>query len=115
LRFRPDNCDGTYSAFCDPAREYTNITAILKSYGKTELLEYMQKYWKAYDGNDEGFWEHEWNKHGTCISTLEPSCYNAYTSQEEVVNFFQTAVNMFKGLESYEVGPTARRMEGSRS
>ena len=60
----PDNCDGTYNSFCDPAREYTNITAILTSYKKNELLEYMKKYWKDYAGNDESFWEHEWNKHG---------------------------------------------------
>jgi ribonuclease T2 len=63
----------------------------------------MKKYWKDDAGNDESFWEHEWNKHGTCISTLEPSCYNGYKAQEEVVDFFQTAVDMYKTLDSYHV------------
>jgi ribonuclease T2 len=72
----------------------------------------MQKYWKAYDGNDEGFWEHEWSKHGTCISTLEPSCYNRYSAQEEVVDFFQKAVDMFEGLDSYNVGSLGSESNG---
>ena len=61
----------------------------------------MNTYWKDYQGNDESFWEHEWGKHGTCISTLEPSCYTDYTPQEEVVDFFTKTVNLFKTLPSY--------------
>jgi len=63
----------------------------------------MNTYWKDYQGNDESFWEHEWGKHGTCISTLNPSCYTDYTGQEEVVDFFQKTVDLFKGLDSYQV------------
>ncbi|GMF76313.1 unnamed protein product [Aspergillus oryzae] len=61
---RPDNCDGSYGQFCDKSREYSNITAILQEQGRTELLSYMKKYWPNYEGDDEEFWEHEWNKHG---------------------------------------------------
>ncbi|KAF2738288.1 ribonuclease T2 [Polyplosphaeria fusca] len=98
----PDRCDGTYDANCDSSREYTNITNILQSFGKTDLLSYMQTYWKDYQGNDETFWQHEWGKHGTCISTLEPDCYTEHKATEEVVDFFQKAVDLFKGLPSYE-------------
>ena len=99
----PDNCDGSYEANCDAARAYTNITAILQSYGKTDLLAYMNTYWKDSAGDDESFWEHEWAKHGTCINTLDPSCYTGYTPQEEIPDFFQTTVNLFKTLDSYTV------------
>ena len=102
-RIRPDNCDGTYEQYCDVNREYTNITAILSSYGASNLLSYMGTYWKDYQGNDESFWEHEWNKHGTCISTLETKCYTGYTPQEEVLDYFNTTVNLFKTLDSYSV------------
>ncbi|KAH7384954.1 ribonuclease T2-like protein [Cadophora sp. MPI-SDFR-AT-0126] len=99
----PDKCDGTYEANCDPSREYTNITAILQSYGKTDLLSYMTTYWKDYQGNDETFWEHEWGKHGTCISTLDTGCYEGHRGQEEVVDYFEVAVGLYKGLGSFEV------------
>jgi ribonuclease T2 len=62
----------------------------------------MSTYWKDYKGNDESFWYHEWAKHGTCISTLEPECYSDHKATEEVVDYFQKAVDLFKGLPSYE-------------
>lgn len=64
----------------------------------------MQTYWKSNDGTDESFWEHEWNKHGTCISTLDTDCYTNYEAQEEVVDFFKTTVKLFKTLDTYQVG-----------
>jgi ribonuclease T2 len=62
----------------------------------------MSTYWKDYQGDDESFWYHEWAKHGTCISTLEPSCYTDHKATEEVVDYFRKAVDLFKGLPSYE-------------
>ena len=61
----------------------------------------MKTYWKDDGGNDESFWEHEWGKHGTCISTFDPKCYVDYTPQQEVVDFFQKTIELFKGLDSY--------------
>lgn len=63
----------------------------------------MSTYWKDYQGNDETFWEHEWGKHGTCISTLDTECYEGHKGQEEVVDYFEVAVGLYKGLSSYEV------------
>ena len=98
----PDNCDGTYEANCDPRRAYTNITEILQAAGADETLEIMQKYWKDYKGDDESFWEHEWSKHGTCISTLDPPCYADYQPTEEVPIFFNRTVSLFQSLPSYD-------------
>jgi len=97
----PDNCDGTYEANCDPKRAYTNITEILQAAGADDTLSYMQKYWKDYNGNDESFWEHEWSKHGTCISTLDPTCYPDYQPTQEVPIFFNRTVSLFQSLPSY--------------
>ena len=98
----PDHCDGTYSQYCDESRQYTNITQILESFNRYDLLDYMNVYWKDEGGNDESFWEHEWGKHGTCISTLDPSCYIDYQPQQEVVDFFQKTVQLFSKLDTYE-------------
>ncbi|KAK3207622.1 hypothetical protein GRF29_103g1558317 [Pseudopithomyces chartarum] len=98
----PDRCDGTYDANCDSSRAYTNISSIISSFGKSDLLSYMSTYWKDYKGDDNTFWSHEWAKHGTCISTLEPTCYTDHKATEEVVDYFQKAVDLFKSLPSYE-------------
>ncbi|KAI1426523.1 ribonuclease t2 [Xylaria sp. FL1777] len=97
----PDNCDGTYQQYCDQNRQYTNITAILQEKALCTLRT-MQTYWKDYTGNDETFWEHEFGKHGTCMSTLNPECYANYQPTDEVADYFTRAVGLFKTLPSYD-------------
>ncbi|KAI9777494.1 MAG: ribonuclease T2-like [Peltula sp. TS41687] len=97
----PDHCDGTFDSYCDKSREYTDIGGIIGQ-ADPALLNYMETYWKADNGDDETFWEHEWNKHGTCINTLEPDCYSNYTPQEEVVDYFQKTVDLFRSLNTYQ-------------
>lgn len=63
----------------------------------------MSMYWKDYWGDDENLWKHEWSKHGTCISTLETKCYSEYVSQEDVVDYFNKTVELFKSLPPYKV------------
>ncbi|KAK1751245.1 hypothetical protein QBC47DRAFT_351239 [Echria macrotheca] len=96
----PDHCDGTFDSSCDASRAYTNITQILQA-AAPSTLSYMQTYWKTNSGTDESFWEHEWAKHGTCISTLRPSCYSGYQPTQEAVDFFVRTVSLFQGLPSY--------------
>ncbi|PBP27304.1 ribonuclease T2 family protein [Diplocarpon rosae] len=106
----PDLCDGSYPTFCTQAPMYHNITAILSSSSSSlstssnepSLLDYMKTYWLPNRGSPDSFWEHEWNKHGTCINTLAPSCYSAYTPGSEVVDFFTRAVALFKELDTYK-------------
>lgn len=40
---------------------------------------------------------------GTCISTLETHCYGDYYPQQEVVDYFDKAVEIFAELPSYKV------------
>ncbi|KAH9828594.1 putative RNase T2 family protein [Teratosphaeria destructans] len=98
----PDNCDGTYDANCDDDRTYTNITAILESFHRHDLVDYMREYWVSDSGSSEVFWEHEWNKHGTCISTLQRSCYADYQPTQEVADFFNRSVSLFRSLPTYD-------------
>ncbi|KAL1985807.1 hypothetical protein VTN96DRAFT_7299 [Rasamsonia emersonii] len=98
----PDNCDGSYQQNCDPSRAYKNITEILQAAGKQSLLDYMKTYWQSNDESPEEFWEHEWATHGTCINTIDPSCYTNYTAGEEAADFFQQVVTLFKSLDTYQ-------------
>ncbi|CAN8105870.1 unnamed protein product [Discula destructiva] len=99
----PDNCDGTYDEDCDSSRDYDDIGTILTKFGKTDVLSYMEEYWLSNSESSEAFWEHEWSTHGTCISTLEPSCYTSYTTGEEAADFFQIVVDLFKTLDTYTI------------
>ncbi|EKV13781.1 Ribonuclease T2, putative [Penicillium digitatum] len=98
----PDNCDGTYQSYCDSERAYSNITAILQGQGLCDLVDYMEEYWVDINGDNENFWSHEWSKHGTCINTIDPSCYSSYKPQEEVGDFFKKTVNLFKRLDTHK-------------
>lgn len=46
--------------------------------------------------------QHEWGKHGTCISTLDPDCYTNYKPTEEVPDFFNRTVSLFQSLPTYK-------------
>ncbi|KAK7422657.1 Ribonuclease T2 precursor (RNase T2) [Neonectria punicea] len=98
----PDNCDGTYPQFCDSSREYTNIEEIMTQFGDEDTLAYMKKYWLSDSGSDESLWEHEWGKHGTCISTLDPDCYDDYQTGQEAADYANTVVSLFKTLPTYK-------------
>lgn len=107
---RPDHCNGGFDQYCDSRREYSNISLILVDSGRGDLLEYMSEYWKDFQGDDANLWQHEWNKHGTCVSTLETRCYEHYLPQQEVVDYFDRAVYLFKQLPSYKVEITGQRI-----
>ena len=64
----------------------------------------MRAHWKGIAG-DEHLWQHEWSKHGTCVSTLEPRCYGdqSYRETEEVVDYFAKAVELFGTVPTYQV------------
>ena len=100
---RPDHCAGGFDQFCDSKRRYSNISLILVDSGRGDLLEYMSEYWKDFRGDDSNLWQHEWNKHGTCVSTLETHCYDDYLPQQEVVDYFDKTVEVFRELPSHEV------------
>jgi ribonuclease T2 len=99
----PNNCDGTYSENCDKTRAFKNITQILTAAGDTATLDFMQTYWVSNSESGEAFWEHEWETHGTCMSTLATDCYPDYQTGDEVVDFFDRTVSLFKSLDTYTV------------
>lgn len=41
----------------DPSRAYSSLTDVLTSNGKSDLVEYMKKFWVSNDESSEKFWE----------------------------------------------------------
>jgi len=98
----PDNCDGTFTENCDPSRDYQGMAAIIQNAGQTELLSFMNTYWVDNNGQNEQFWEHEWSTHGTCFSTLVPSCLPPDSPRgTDAVDYFLSAEKLFKSLPTY--------------
>ncbi|KAF9270664.1 RNase Gf29 [Marasmius fiardii PR-910] len=99
----PDNCDGTFEQDCDPSRAYTDIASLLTSQGADDTLSFMQQFWVDINGQNEQFWEHEWAKHGTCMSTLNPDCLPSGSPRgAEAVAFFRTVVKLFQSLPTFQ-------------
>lgn len=102
----PDLCTGGFEQFCDSSRSEHGIRSILSSIGgeNRELLEFMDSYWLSIDGNDENLWAHEWNKHGTCISTIEPSCYgDDALLHGDLYDYFVQTTSLFRTLDTYSI------------
>ena len=102
----PDHCTGGFDQYCDNGRRFTNIFDILSSFNNSNpLLETMNEYWLSNEGSHEGLWAHEWNKHGSCINTLRPSCYAPPDTKSiphpDVLDYFNTTVTLFRNLDTY--------------
>ncbi|KAI1785710.1 ribonuclease T2 [Ganoderma leucocontextum] len=103
----PAKCDGTLVENCDSSRDYTDIAGLLTKQGASDTLSFMKKYWVDTTGKNEQFWEHEWSTHGTCYSTLKPSCLpSGSPTGAEAVAYFQTAEKLFKTLPTYQLFDT---------
>nr|POE65689.1 ribonuclease trv [Quercus suber] len=121
----PDFCNGSFTQYCDLNRQYDpspspntttgkpdgtvvpkytgpSIGTFLESFGKFDLLAYMNKYWIAQGQPNADFWGHEFSKHATCFSTFDIPCYGPeYVEHEDVVDFFQTVIRYYKNRPTW--------------
>ncbi|KAL3232223.1 Ribonuclease T2-like [Nakaseomyces bracarensis] len=124
----PDDCSGGYPQFCRRNLFIDDVYYLLKSkelngddpslpISGEDLLEKLDTYWKSNNGNHESLWIHEYNKHGTCLSTLQPNCYkrwagvdnneanlsDQYYKKRAVYDYFRVSYDLFAKLDSYKM------------
>ncbi|PVV02612.1 hypothetical protein BB560_002930 [Smittium megazygosporum] len=65
----------------------------------------MKSLWPSNQGDDNRFWTHEWNKHGTCVSTIEPKCYDpdTFTKGLDVADYFKTVLDLVDKYPIYQI------------
>ncbi|OMJ29983.1 Ribonuclease Rh [Smittium culicis] len=98
----PDRCDGTWlEEGCDLSRNYTSTGSIVKSLDRS-LYDVMRKTWPSYDGDDSGFWDHEWNKHGTCLTPIDPKCLLNYKKYDDLLMYFKQTTDLNKKYDFYK-------------
>jgi len=100
----PNTCSNarTGENGCDSARQYSDIEALLEP----ALLADMNKYWPTKFSDNNDFWAHEWGKHGTCVTTLNPECFKqspTYRKGMEVNNYFKASLQLRQKYELYRV------------
>lgn len=101
----PDNCDGSYAQFCDNSLNIGGKSVkdiIVGEFNDQALYDKMTKVWKNYNGDDASLWLHEYNKHGTCVNTLNPKCYADYKPDENIYDFYRIAVDLYEKLPTYK-------------
>lgn len=99
----PNKCKGGYDQFCNPGWKISDARKVLEEAGENELIKEMERIWKDLSGTDSDLWLHEFNKHGTCMSTLNPKCYSDGSDEHRnAVDYYRTTVELFKSLPTYE-------------
>ncbi|KAG0037178.1 ribonuclease T2-like [Podila clonocystis] len=104
----PDKCGGSMVAYCDRDRERDDVEDRLK---QTDIYNDMKKYWPSYKPTPQrpdydDFWTHEWNKHGTCVTTLDPRC--GYGGDKDLYAYFNMTLALRKRYNIYDALKKAR-------
>ncbi|KAI3406707.2 RBT7 [Candida oxycetoniae] len=109
-----DLCDGSYRSNCEPSWEVDdardNLTHLIGTeFNEPQLLAVMKRYWintlksNVEDQASVALWEHEYNKHGTCMNTLNPECFDSgYREHEQAVNFYKKVVEIWSQLDTFQ-------------
>jgi len=103
---------------CDDARLQNSIEPLVQPVGN--LLNDLNTYWPSYKNDNDAFWVHEWNKHGTCVTTLDPKCFSPsdYRKGDEVVAYFRKTLelrqkyDLFAALARAGISPSLDRSKG---
>lgn len=102
----PAKCDGTFQEFCNSlltVNEKDLKEMIITQYGDQGLYDEMSSFWKSPTGSGELLWAEEFNKHGSCISTLRPVCYSSnYESNENIYDYFRINIAMYQKYPTYQ-------------
>ncbi|KAJ3411107.1 ribonuclease T2-like [Chytridiales sp. JEL 0842] len=118
----PDYCNGAYNttdAGCDPSRAYHDLQPRLESllsHTDPAFLTSLKTYWQAANGDSNWMWSHEWTKHGTCHSQINPECYgDSYTPNKDVLDYFRVSmllreqINVFKIFAKNGIVPSKQK------
>lgn len=108
-----DKCDGTWEQYCQPDLEVPEDAdleeLLVNDFDKEALFKLMETYWvNTADSNVAGdsnqkLWIHEYNKHATCMNTVNPSCFtDSYKEHEAAVLFWQKVTQIWDSLNTYE-------------
>ncbi|ORY88401.1 ribonuclease T2 [Leucosporidium creatinivorum] len=122
-----DFCDGTYTQYCDLSRQYdpspspntTNglpngtvvppytgketATSMLQRFGRFDLARYVDGFWINRGDTNDVLHQHEFSKHGTCMTTFDKACYSDYQEGQDFVDYIAAAVRANKQFPTFDI------------
>ncbi|KAJ9068030.1 Ribonuclease T2 precursor (RNase T2) [Entomophthora muscae] len=63
------------------------------------LHQVMSTYWPSKSGS---LWANEWNKHGTCLSTVETRCYDNDSHPNDAIRYFKVSLSLYSQFDIME-------------
>lgn len=78
-------------------------------------MDQMKTFWPSNKHDNNCFWSHEWSRHGTCVSTLDPSCTSNPVKGKDVYDYFSKGLelrskfDLYKALAAQRIFPSQSR------
>ncbi|KAG0231729.1 ribonuclease T2-like [Actinomortierella wolfii] len=100
---------------CDHSRDYKDIETRLNNYpGGTSLIKDLHTYWPSNKNDDNKYWAYQWRKHGTCVSSIAPSCMPDMPMNHDLYTYFKKAIELRSHYNLYQVLAEAGILPGSK-
>ncbi|KAG0028941.1 ribonuclease T2-like [Podila clonocystis] len=120
----PDRCPGSHNPWqgCDDSRVFFDVEARLENYRYKPdgFMDQMRTFWPSNKNDNNCFWSHEWSRHGTCISNLDPSCTSDPVEGKDIYDYFskglelQSQYDLFKALAAKRIFPSPSKRVRTR-
>ena len=65
-------------------------------------MQQMETFWPSNNGENNCFWSHEWNRHGICVSNLDPSCKSDPVEGEDIYSSFSKGLELRSNYDLYQ-------------
>ncbi|TPX63618.1 hypothetical protein SpCBS45565_g06484 [Spizellomyces sp. 'palustris'] len=88
----PDSCSGQQTQQCSDV-SYSNVAGLVQSYDSS-VSSQMKQFWPSYTGDNNAFWTHEWEKHGSCYSPADVSCFPNFKQGQDLTTYFRYGLNL---------------------
>lgn len=99
ILYRPTQCNGRHISDCGTSNEWHNVQKLLSE----EDHRRIRSVWRPTQGTYNDFWNYQWQKHGTCISTLAPTCPNQTDVKASIVHYMTRTMELFSQFDTYQV------------
>ncbi|KAG7195882.1 ribonuclease T2-like [Scheffersomyces spartinae] len=102
----PDFCNGNYEVSCcndlNITKDY-DFESLFTKFDDYDSYQFMKRNWLNLKNNGPDLWVNEWNKHGTCVRTMRPKCYDKNDMKgRNLYEYFTKTLELFYQLPTYQ-------------